>query len=556
MSFLEKSICAGSKRTVLVIEDDSINRIILSSVLGNEYEILTAENGKEGYEILSSNYRNISLIILDIYMPVMDGFEFLKKVSKDDLLSSVPVIVATSSDKQEDEVKCLKLGASDFIIKPYNRDVVLGRVHSIIKLKESVAMLSVVEFDQLTGLYTMSAFNHHATELFNLNSEKSFDLILLDIREFKLINSILGVKRGDEVLRNVAQLLRLYLPDAVIARKDDNFFVLCENGDRVNAETTRKLIDDFEKNAVLPNIDFKFGIYKNVDRNLSVQLLCDRVVMTIAGIKNDSTMWFAEYDEKIEAELIHNQKLESAFDEAINNGEFVVWYQPKVDIPSGKIVGAEALVRWRNKEGKMLPPAEFIPLFENDGLVSRLDEYVFEKVCFLLRDSIRAGRRVIPISVNISRNSIYRGRTAENYIRIVNETGVDKKLVPLEITESAATEGARICELTNQLKEEGFILHMDDFGKGYSSLSCLTTMPFDEIKLDKSIIDKIGSTKGNTVIRHMISIAQEMGMEVVAEGVETSEQAEFLKENRCDMIQGFLYYQPMSETDFIRTVYD
>ncbi|MDO4476130.1 MAG: EAL domain-containing protein [Lachnospiraceae bacterium] len=536
-----------ARRKLLIVEDNALNREILSSMLEDEYVLLEAENGREGLEMLAQHSSELSLVLLDVHMPVCDGFEFLEIAGKDPFMSRIPIIVTTGSSSREDEVRCLELGASDFVTKPYNPEVVRARVHSMIKLKESVAALSAVEYDDLTGLYTMSAFYHHAALVMHGAPGKEFDLIVADLKDFKLVNSVYGSARGDELLIHVGEVMRSNFKGALISRQGDMFFALMEA-----VENHEKQYRQLEKTAeqAAHNLTIKFGVYRTVDKNTPVSILCDRAVMAVATIKDDAIRAIAEYDEEIHRKLLANQRMEMDFEEAMQNKEFVVWYQPKVNAVTGKIIGAEALVRWKTEDGQMIPPGVFVPLLERNGRIRELDRYVFREVCLFQKRRIDQGKRVVPISVNMSRNSIYREDTLEIYRGITSEIRVPKHLVPIELTESAAMEGPRIIELTESFSRNGFYLHLDDFGNGYSSLSSLASMPFDVLKIDKSLNEHIGKKKGNSLLRYMVGLAKEVGMEVVAEGVEKQEQVEFLNSIGCDQIQGYYFYQPTDAEKF------
>ena len=236
------------------------------------------------------------------------------------------------------------------------------------------------------------------------------------------------------------------------------------------------------------------------------------------------------------------------------NGEFVLWYQPKFDVHTQRIVGAEALVRWKRPDGSVVSPGEFIPLFERDGLIVRLDEYVFRRVCQIQQQLIGKYGSAFPISVNLSRNSLHYPGMIERYIRIVKEFKISAQVVPLELTESSGMQMTQIRELAQRMVAMGFPLHMDDFGSGYSSLGNLNSLPFHVLKLDKSLVDYIGNYRGNQVLRHITSLAHGLGMEVLAEGVETAEQLQFLREVGCDVIQGYYFSKPLPEEVFLNVV--
>ncbi len=544
-----KDICTPKKK-ILIVEDNELNMEILSMLLEEEFEILSAINGEIGLKVLAENYRELAMVLLDIRMPVCDGFEFLERVRGDALLKTVPIIVTTGSTNSDDESRCLDLGAADFITKPYNPKVVLSRVHNIINLRESVATLSVVEFDEITGHYTMPAFYHHAEEILKSGVYDDYDMFVSDIQEFKLVNSIYGEKSGDKVLFFLGNYLRSCVPDGIIARQGDKFFCLYPSEKRVSIEEFKKFVKYVAKKAPVQNLTVKYGIYKNIDKTQPVSILCDRVLMAISRVKHKLMEDLGYYDEELSNRRLRNQKMEAEFDDALNNNEFVVWFQPKIDIETEKMVGAEALVRWVDKDGNMVSPGEFITLFEQDGLIHRLDEYVFNRVCEFQKGRLKANKKIIPISVNLSRSSVYHKDTLDRYVKMVKEAGISQELVPLELTESAATEGQRIMKLALELLKLGFFLHMDDFGAGYSSLSSLGTIPFDVLKIDKSLVDQIGSQRGDIVLKHTINIAQELGMRVVAEGVEKKEQVEFLKAAGCDMIQGYFFSPPKNQESF------
>ena len=242
--------------------------------------------------------------------------------------------------------------------------------------------------------------------------------------------------------------------------------------------------------------------------------------------------------------------MEAAFAGALAGGEFEAWYQPKFDPAADRIVGAEALVRWRKPDGSMVSPGAFIPLFEKDGLVIRLDEYIFRQVCDLQARRLAAGQEILPISVNMSRMALHRADVVAAYRAIVDEYRIPISCVPIEITESSALSSLQIQDLVKRLKDAGFALHMDDFGSGYSSLTSLSMLPFDVIKLDKSLTDTLNTVKGQTIVSHMIDIIHALGMRVVAEGVEDAEQNAYLRSRGCDAIQGYFYSKPLSKEGF------
>lgn len=542
---------AASRRKLLIIEDNELNRKLLSELLEDSFEVMTAVNGEEGLKVLGENYRDISAVLLDVSMPVCDGFQFLDRIKDDVMLSSVPVIVITGSNRPEDEVRCLELGAVDFIRKPYNVRIVKGKINSVIKLRESAIVLSALEYDELTGLYIRQAFFHHAKTLMRVKRDQKFHVVVADVKNFKWINSTYGEKTGDQVLVYLGNIFKEHVHDGMVARYGGDQFVAIVYGDKkFGYESVESALHMIEKRAPIPNLVVNYGIYENVDKTLPLTLICDRAFLALKSIQNDYEHSFAFYDEEMGLRHSREHMMETCFDDAIRNEEFVVYLQPKYSTDTEEIVGAEALVRWKREDGTMVPPGEFIPIYERDGLIVRLDEYVFKKVCELQKKQMKAGGKLLPISVNLSRASIHSENMIFRYVRIVEENGVPFSVVPIELTETAALYNVQVKELTEKMVQAGFELHMDDFGSGYSSLTSLNQLPFDTLKLDKSLIDYVENSRGCEVIRHTIALAHSLGMQVLAEGVEKADQVKILKTLDCDEIQGFYYSRPLPLEEF------
>ncbi len=542
----------GFKRKVLIVEDNEINREILKVTLEDDYDVLEAVNGEEGLNILSQYYKDISLILLDVVMPVCDGFEFLSRQKSDSLLASVPVIVTTGNNSQEDELKCLGLGAVDYITKPYNARIVKSRIDSVIKLRESSMTLAAIEKDELTGLYTRQAFYHHARTFTHFMTEEKFNVVILDVADFKLINGTYGTKKGNEVLVYLSNAFRYYVKNGLLTRYEgDQLLGLFHSKVKMDVERINRNINKIAEEAPIPNIRIKVGIYEDVDTNLSIPIICDRALMAEKSISKDFKTNVAFYTDELNQKQLAQRQMENDFKSAISNREFKVYYQPKYDVNTENIVGAEALVRWQKLDGTLISPGAFIPLFESDGLVVHLDEYVFESVCQFQKERMENKLPMVPISVNLSRASIHFSDVVDRYVDIVNQKQIPFECVPIELTESATLYSEKILEITDQLVNAGFTLHMDDFGSGYSSLTSLNELNFSTVKLDKSLIDYIDQVRGKKIVQQAIDLGHGLDMKVVAEGVESKEQKDCLKEMHCDMIQGFYYSKPLKQEDFI-----
>ena len=536
------------KRKALIIEDNEMNREMLSEIIRTEFDCFFAENGKVGLELLKKYYRELSIIFLDVVMPVMDGYTFLEIVQQDSLLSTIPVIVTTASNNADEEEKCLNLGASDFVSKPYRPNVVLGRAKNIIKLHESVSTLSTIEINEQTSCYTMPAFYHHATAC--LKQGDSFDLLTAVISDYNVLNYIYESISVIEIIRYFAESFRKIWKSSIIACEGNKLYCLYSAKERLTETEFNEFFAKAIKNSPLPNISIKCGSAFDIDKLTPIHVWCDRVEMMAASIQNDVTKLIAYYNDFFEEKRIREQKMEAEFDFALANDEFVVYYQPKISTTSMKIVAAEALIRWIPQNKKIIAPGNFIPLFERGGLIFHLDEFVFKSVCQFQRRRLDAGLPVVPISVNLSRCSIFYNDILEKYKKIIQDAEIPLYLVPIELTETTTIEYTQIKDLLENFIRAGFSLHMDDFGSGYSSLSNLGSISFDVLKLDKGLVNQIGTNSGNIVIKHSILIAQELGMKVVAEGVEKNAQMDFLRSVGCNMIQGYIFSAPKDKKSF------
>lgn len=546
---------AIARRKVLIVEDDELNREILSALLSDKFDVLHAENGEEGLQLLEEHYRVLSAVLLDICMPVCDGYEFLERRKRDKFLSSVPVIVTTGSNEQDAEIRCLDLGAEDFIAKPYNARVVIGRINSVIKLRESAQTLTAVEHDELTGLYTKQAFFYHAQSLMRFKPNERFHLIASDIRDFKMINNSYGFKTGDDILCYLAKSYAEKFKVGLFARYGSDQFVCLTYGSYdMTPENVDNIVREIAQDAPVPNLMVKYGVYEDVDKTLPVSIICDRGFTAMKSIRDNYDSSVAYFTKEMNQKQIRNRELENRFEDAIRNEEFVVYLQAKYDVKTEKIIGAESLVRWIPKDGTMIMPGEFIPLYEKDGLIVKLDEYVFRKVCEFQREAMKRGKKLLPISVNLSRASIHHAGVVERYMEIVRENEIPFSCVPIELTETATLYNNQIRGFTEKLVSAGFPLHMDDFGSGYSSLITLNELPFTTLKIDKSLIDYIHQEKGKKVVQQVITLAHGLDMEVIAEGVESLCQVELLRQMDCDDIQGFYYARPQPSEKFAEMV--
>lgn len=380
-------------------------------------------------------------------------------------------------------------------------------------------------------------------------------LISTDIYEFRIINNICGVQRGNEVLQHVWQILCSHLAEQELAAHihADRFIFFWT--DEKTSSLTERLTQLNEAVARLaaelhtPRIQLYLGIY-HTDTPEQTEEGYGCANQAKHAVKTRMDKNYSLYEEIDFQQWLDNHKLEDGFEEAIQNHRFEIWYQPKYSTKDQNIVSAEALVRWRDTDGSLIPPYRFIPLFEQNGMISVLDEYVFDAVCAQQKLWQQEGKHVLPVSVNISRSSLYYSTIVKKYAAILNSYELPAQNIQLEITESAAVDNSEITTLINQFHEIGFHLLLDDFGTGYSSLSTLNQMHFDTLKLDKSLIDHIGDTNGEKLLYYIIKLAQSLGLRITAEGVEDQNQFEFLQRLSCDDIQGYYFSKPLPSGEY------
>ncbi len=405
--------------------------------------------------------------------------------------------------------------------------------------------------DPLTGGANYAKFSQ---DMGDLRSRRGY-MVSMDIANFNNINIAAGKSSGDEMLKKIWEALHASLKDGERAgrvREDRFVAFLTAADDEALSERLKQIsrqIKDLSKEFQVPGIRPYFGIYQ-MEGTETVDDAHSKAKLAGSYVKGNHKKFYAFYHDMDHQRLLLNRKLEENFEDALKNRAFEVWYQPKYSAEGKKLVGSEALVRWRDKDGSMISPGTFIPLFERNGAIARLDEYIFRTVCNQQKKWLEKGMQIYPVSINLSRASLFYADILEKYQGILTEYNVDPRYIQLEITESAVEGRENIAQLLEQFRAIGIHILMDDFGTGYSSLSTLNMDCFDTLKLDKSLIDHIGDQKGETLLYHVIHMGRELGLHITAEGVENGTQLEYLCRMKCDDIQGFYFAKPMPAEDY------
>lgn len=539
------------RKRILVVEDNDLNRAILCEILSASYNTIEADNGKEALELLRTTTQKVDLILLDLMMPIMNGYEFLDELKKDKELSLIPVIVTTQNESEDDEIAALSHGATDFVPKPYRPQVILHRIKSLITFKENSAIVSQVKYDKLTGLYSKNFFYRKANELISENPNKKYSIICTNIENFKLYNDIFGLKKGDELLRNIADNIRKHAhKNTICGRYEADRFLLIR--EREQEKHDRELFFNTQIPLIDNNVILKWGIYEINDKSISIEQSCDRALLAVDSIKGQYNIHFALYDDVMREKMIREKAITDVMEKAIEENQFIVYLQPKYDLNNDTMAGAEALVRWIHPTWGFMSPAEFIPLFEKNGFITSLDLYVWERALQYLQEFKLKGYPMLPISVNVSRADIYQTDIVKKLLDLTKKYDIEPKYLHLEITETAyAEDPGKIIETVEILKAHGFILEMDDFGSGYSSLNMLNDMKLDILKLDTMFIQsEMSKPISRSILRFIINLAHWMGLTVVAEGVETADQVQRLRNISCDYVQGYFFSRPIPKADF------
>ena len=543
------------QKQILIVEDNELNRAILREILSGDYQVLEAENGQEALDILRQpTGGSIALILLDVMMPVMDGYTFLDHVKGDAELSLIPVIVMTQGDSEADEVAALAHGATDFVPKPYRPQVILHRVASLIKLRETAAMVNQFKYDRLTGLYSKEFFYQKVHERLLEDPEQDYCIVCSNIENFKLFNDTFGAQEGDRLLKEAAAIAqRMVEANGFCGRfTADRFLCLQKREQEQRDRQNFGCFTDQEPSPLLRSVVMRWGIYEITDRSIPVEQMCDRAMLAVNSIKGQYNQYFAVYDDSLRSKLMREKEITDAMEPALAGEQFTVYFQPKYSLGGGCMAGAEALVRWNHPEWGFMSPGEFIPLFEKNGFIPRLDQYVWERVCVQLRDWQDKGYPLLPVSVNVSRADVYQTHLVDTLQGLVQKYGIDPAYLHLEITESAYAENPnQIVSTVEELRALGFVIEMDDFGSGYSSLNMLSQMTLDILKLDlKFVQNEIAKPMEQSILNDVVTMAHRMGLRVVAEGVETREQMNRLRAVGCDYVQGYFFAKPMPAAEY------
>ena len=554
------------KPVMLIVDDVEINRVVLTQFFQEEYQIIEAENGQEAMALIEQ--QPVSIVLVDLVMPIMDGFQMISMMKRNDQFAGIPVVVMTANNDGDSEARAMEMGAADFITKPYNPTIVRCRIRNVMAREEIewrrvaqvaqnrqlMEMHQYVEKDSLTGIYNREAFYRKAAELMQEHHQTRYSIVYLDISCFKVVNDLFRIETGNLILKTAAFYFNVLVgEEGLCARIEADHFALCVPTDKLDMDKTIAGLDStIQSLGISHNVLFYAGIYPVDNVYLPLDQMCDRAHMALNRIKGRYMTRYAYYDKAMRDQMIEEQMIARNMEYALQEEQFVIHLQPIYETGANSIVGAEALVRWNYNKGQ-ISPGKFIPIFENNGFIVRLDRFVWEEACKVLRAQIDAGLTPVPISVNLSRLNFYSQDLLDFLRELMKKYDLPAKLLKLEITESAYMDNPhQLIAIVRAFKGHGFSVLMDDFGSGYSSLSMLKDLPVDVLKIDMAFVQEVDkSSRAGAILESIVELGKHLRMEVVVEGVETREQVDFLEKIGCRLIQGYYFSKPLDKESFL-----
>jgi diguanylate cyclase (GGDEF)-like protein len=557
----DASSSAQQVSRILIADDDRTMRFALQDILEKDgYIIDLAGTGQQAVTICKRQMAD--LILMDAVMPEMDGFEACKTIRSLPHGTEVPILIITALENEHSVELAFSIGANDFIPKPINFTVLRKRIAHLLKASQSQRTLNRLAYhDPLTNLANRAQFMEHLNRVIKATGHQPnlHAVLFLDLDRFKLTNDTMGHDVGDQLLKAASERIQgcVRKEDMVSRFGGDEFTLLLAHiaSPQIVAAVADKICTAISKPFAL--MDQEFYISSSIGISLypadgtdSGLLIKHADTAMYRAKKQGNTYCF--YEDSMEFAVSSKLRLESDLRRALQRNEFFLHYQPQIGLGGNRIIGAEALIRWQHPELGLIPPDEFIPVAEEIGLIEAIGDWVLREACRQNKIWQQSGFPHLTIAVNVSARQLEQDSFADRVIEIVNQAGLAPQYLELELTESLFIRNPeKKRDLLARLKEAGMQISIDDFGTGYSSLNQLKHFSFDKLKIDKSFVANImHDTDAAAIVLVIISIAKILKFKVIAEGVETTQQAEYLLRNDCDQAQGYLFGKPMSAEKF------
>jgi len=561
--------------TIMMVDDEPINMHVVKSFLEEEgySQFILVENSTEAVKTLEEKRPDV--LLLDLVMPEVSGFDILSEVRSHPKLKHLPVIILTASTDTKTKLDALELGATDFLAKPVDSSELRLRVRNTLAAKAYLDQLAY--YDSLTKLPNRQLFLERCEwTLKQAKRHKNhFALLQIELDNFSRISDTVGLSAGDQILCELTSRIQKMIRETdVLGHVSDNtedemqlfrfsgsvFSLLLDhitNADDA-AHVAERLLQIIREPMHLEKIDLfvtaSVGIAVYPMENVEFDTLLHLASSAKDYAKNKGGDTFQFSSESINSMYAKRLSIETKLLKALEGNEFILHYQPKVDVDTNVIQGVEALVRWQEEDGKLVPPNDFIPLAEETGLIVPIGEWVMREACSTLKRWLHDGCTPISMSINISVKQIQQPNFIALVKRIVDESALDPQLLKLEITESLLMDDIEEkIEILHSLKNMDLKISIDDFGTGFSSLSYLRNFPVDELKIDMSFMRNIPDNAHNCAIAStIIFLANNFRLLTVAEGVETQEQINFLRKQKCDQYQGFVFSRPLPDEEIFK----
>lgn len=562
--------------TVMMVDDEPITLDVVQAYLeeAGYQKFVTVSEPAQAMGLVASEKPDV--ILLDLMMPLVSGYEILAAIRADASFQHIPVIVLTSSTDSATKLRALELGATDLLAKPVDPSELVLRLRNTLAAKAYLDRLASI--DRLTGLYNRQMFGEHVDWSLRLAKRygKSGALMHINIDQFRKVNEALGPALGDEFLRVIAgrleegvrnsDTLARISDEALLPRLSrlggDEFAVLLVEVDK--PESVISAASRFLKRMAEPVhigghqifVTCSIGIAVFPADGMDRDTLVQHAAAALQYAKQQGGNMHCFYSAELNDRALHRLSLHSALHNATARGEFQLFYQPKIDTRTQMLAGAEALVRWRHPERGLINPAEFIPLAEESGLIIDIGAWILGEACRQIETWRAARLPALTIAVNISGRQFAHRDFLPLLTGFLRRDGFDPRHLQLEITESILMGDIQHnIQTLNEIQKLGLKLSLDDFGTGYSSLSYLRHFPIDELKIDRSFVEDInaaGKDNSRSLVIAIIAMARALELKVVAEGVETQAQADFLRDQGCDQWQGYFFGRPMPAEDFTK----